>query len=91
MLRCPKSISALAFVLALRRRELRPEAPRDLDMRRVGDNCPARPGTIVVGDGLALADHDHPRQRRGDINEAANHARINGVIVPIETNVVFPP
>ena len=54
----------------------------------VGDRHPARPNPVMLGDDAPVGANPHPVQVRGDINEPADHGRVDGVVVRVEADVV---
>ena len=64
-------------------------SPR-LDMRRVGDGLVLGPDPVVVGHDPPVAEHPHPVQVGDDLDPAADHRRVHGVVVAVQAHVVVP-
>ena len=55
---------------------------------RVGDGLVFRPGPLMAGDQMPVAEHPHPGQVSGHLDAPADHRRVHGVVVGVQPHVV---
>lgn len=60
------------------------------DMGGVGDRLPPCPETKVVGNGPAVGADPDLLKVRGHVNGTPDHARVDGVVVGVDPDVVVP-
>ena len=58
-------------------------------MLRVGDGLVLGPDPLVIGDDPAVTQHPHPVQIRHDLDPAADHGRIDGIVVGVQPDVMI--
>jgi hypothetical protein len=64
--------------------------PRGLAVLRGGDGLMPGPHPLVIGDRLAVTEHLHLIQIRGDFDAPTDHPRVHRVVIGIQPDVVIP-